>query len=70
MIPQGDVKHYWRAKHGCEDERFPLLVTNEAHAVDCYTGAFLWWSFPIWIVFVSLMYATLALDALHTVGTC
>lgn len=56
---QGDVRHYWRAKNECEDERFPELVTNVVKANDCYTGAFLWWSFPVWILFVALVYATM-----------
>jgi hypothetical protein len=56
---QGDVKQYWRSKNGCEDERFPELVIYMVKANDCYTGAFLWWSFPLWIFFASCVYATI-----------
>ena len=54
----GHVKQYWRTKNGCKDGRTPMPMLDANAANDCYTGAFLWWSFPLWIMFVALVYAS------------
>ncbi|EOD22405.1 hypothetical protein EMIHUDRAFT_458188 [Emiliania huxleyi CCMP1516] len=59
--PLPQVRQFWRYRIGCDNYTADTSELEDDEAVvSCHTGAFLWWSFPMWALLFALLFYYLA----------